>query len=321
MRIAFITGITGQDGSYLAQLLLEKGYKVVGLVSQKHNIGDQNIEDFKNKLILEPGDLLDKKSLERIIKKYKPREIYNLAGITFVPQSWQKPALTFNINALGVTRLLELIRDISPQARFYQATSAKIFGNPQKGPQNELTPVNPDTPYAVSKTAAHFLVQNFRSHFNLFACSGILYNHESERRGPEFVTRKISLAAAKIKLGKKGRLQLGNIKAQQDWGYAPDYVRAMWLMLQQKKAQDFVIATGKLHTVEDICRISFSALGLDWQDYVEYDKALKRKEEATNFYGDYGRAQKVLGWQPQVSFKQMIEKMVVSDLKLTRKVK
>ncbi len=305
MKTAFITGVTGQDGSYLAELLLEKGYKVVGLVSQKHNIGDQNIEHFKNKLILESGDLLDQKSLERIIKKYKPQEIYNLAGITFVPQSWEKPELTFNINALGVARLLELIRDFCSKARFYQATSAKIFDN--------------DTPYAVSKTAAHFLVQNFRSHFNLFACSGILYNHESERRGSEFVTRKISLAAAKIKLGQQGKLQLGNIKAQQDWGYAPDYVLAMWLMLQQKKADDYIVATGQLHSVEDVCQIAFSALGLDWQDYVEYDKSLVRKEEASNFYGDYSRAQKVLGWQPQVSFKQMIEKMVASDLKLVKK--
>ncbi len=320
-KTAFITGITGQDGSYLAEFLLEKKYKVVGLVSEKHNIGFQNINHLKNKIILEPGDLLDKQSLARIIKKYKPQEIYNLAGVTFVPQSWEKPELTFNVNALGVARLLELIKEISPQAKFYQATSAKIFGNPKKGPQHEQTPINPDTPYAASKAAAHFLVRNFRSHFNLFACSGILYNHESERRGPEFVTRKITSSAAKIKLGRQKKLILGNIEAQQDWGYAPDYVKAMWLMLQQKKADDYIIATGKLHSVKETCQIAFASLKLDWEKYVSYDKSLVRKEEANNFFGDFSKAEKILAWRPKVNFKQMIVKMVENDLRLTGKVK
>ena len=319
MKTAFITGITGQDGSWLAEFLLEKGYKVVGLVSQKHDIGSQNIDHFKHKLILETGDLLDKNSLKKIIKRYLPQEIYNLAGITFVPISWEASELTFNVDALGPVRLLELIRSCSPKSKFYQATSAKIFGNPKTGPQNEKTVLNPDSPYAVSKAAAHFLIQNFRTHFGLFCCSGILYNHESERRGPEFVTRKITLTAAKIKLGKAKKLILGNINAQQDWGYAPDYVEAMWLMLQQKKADDYIIATGKVHSVKDICKLAFNYLDLDWQKYVQCGKTLIRKEEAQNFFGDFSKAKKELGWQPKVNFQKMIEKMVESDLELIKK--
>jgi GDPmannose 4,6-dehydratase len=319
MKKAFITGITGQDGSYLAELLLEKGYQVVGLISRKYNIGYQNVEQIKEKLILEKGDLLDENSLKVIIKKYLPDEIYNLGGITFIPQSWEEPELTFDVNALGLLRILKLIKEFSPQSRLYQATSAKIFGNPQAGPQNEQTAVQPLTPYAVSKTCAHFLTQNFREHFGIFACSGILYNHESERRGPEFVTRKISLTAAKIKLGQAKKLILGNLKAQQDWGYAPDYVEAMWLMLQQKKADDYVIASGQLHSVKDVCQTAFASLHLDWRQYVEYDKKLTRKEEADNFLGDASKAKKKLGWQPKISFKEMIERMVKNDLKLVKK--
>ncbi|MCG2691571.1 GDP-mannose 4,6-dehydratase [Microgenomates group bacterium] len=238
---AFITGITGQDGSYLAEFLLAKQYQVIGLVSHKHNIGWQNIESFQDQLILEPGDLLDKNSLEKIIKKFKPAEIYNLAGLTFVPASWDNPTLSLDINTLGTSRLLEAIRDFSPQTKFYQATSAKIFGLPKESPQTENTPLNPVDPYSVSKAASHYLVRDFRNHFQLFAVSGILYNHESERRGEEFVTRKISSTAAKIKLGLADKLTLGSLDSQQDWGYAPDYVEAMWLMLQQTKPDDLIL--------------------------------------------------------------------------------
>lgn len=319
MKVAFITGITGQDGSYLAEFLLKKKYQVVGLISKKHNVGYQNIKLIKKYLILEFGDLRDKKSLEKIIKKYRPIEIYNLGGITFIPKSWEEPELTFDVNALGALRLLELMRDFCPRAKFYQASSAKIFGNPKIGPQNEETPIQPTTPYAVSKACAHFLTQNFREHFNLFACSGIMYNHESERRGAEFVTRKITLTAAKIKLGKAKKLLLGNLEAKQDWGYAPDYVEAMWLMLQQEKPDDYIIATGKLHSVKDICRIAFGYLNLDWKKYVEYHKKLVRKEEAQMFFGDASKARRILGWRPKMSFEEMIKKMVDNDLKLIRK--
>ena len=318
MKTAFITGITGQDGSYLAEFLLTKDYQVIGLVSKEHNIGYQNIEHIKDKLILEFGDLLDKSSLERIIKKYKPEEIYNLGGITFVPKSWEEPGLTFDVNALGPVRILELIKEYCPETKFYQATSAKIFGDPEKGPQDEKTPIRPGTPYAVSKAAAHFLTQNFRKHFEIFACSGVLYNHESERRGPEFVTRKITLTAAKIKLGKAKKLSLGNFDAKQDWGYAPDYVRAMWLMLQQEKADDYIIATGEVHSVKEVCQIAFSYFNLDWKKFVVQDKKFFRKEKETNFFGNPSKARKKLGWRPKVSFKEMIERMVDNDLRLIK---
>ena len=318
MKTAFITGITGQDGSFLAEFLLKKDYQVIGLVSKKHNIGNQNIESFKSDLILESGDLLDEKSLERILKKHKPDEVYNLGGITFIPQSWEKPELTFNVNALGVMRLLKIIKDICPKTRFYQATSAKIFGDPKESPQNEKTAVQPLTPYAVSKAAAHFLTQNYRNHFNLFCCSGIMYNHESERRGEEFVTRKITSAAVKIKLGQENKLVIGSLEAKQDWGYAPDYVEAMWLMLQQKKADDYVIASAKLYAVKNICQVAFKYLNLDWKKYVKVDKRFIRKEEAKSFVGDFSKAKRILSWQPKTSFKQMIVKMVENDLQLVK---
>lgn len=318
MKKAFITGITGQDGSFLAELLLKKDYQVIGLVSKKYSIGNQNIESFKDKLVLESGDLLDEKSLEKILKKYKPDEVYNLGGITFIPQSWEKPELTFNVNALGALRLLKLIKDNCPKSKFYQATSAKIFGSPQESPQNEKTLVNPITPYAVSKAAAHFLTQNYRNHFDLFACSGIMYNHESERRGVDFVTRKITSTAAKISLGKGDKLVLGNLEAKQDWGYAPDYVEAMWLMLQYKRPSDYVVAAGKMFSVKNVCQVAFSFLSLDWKKYVEIDKKFIRKEEAKDFVGDYSKAKRALGWQPKTSFSQMIKKMVKNDLQLIR---
>ena len=316
MTTAFITGITGQDGSYLAQLLLEKNYRVVGLVSQKHDIGDQNIQAIKDKLILAPGDLLDPASLEAVFKQYSPDEVYNLAGMTFVPKSWEIPTLTLDVNTLGVSRLLELMLRLSPKARFYQATSAKIFGLPSQSPQTEATPLVPLDPYSVSKAAAHYLVQNYRDHLGLFAVSGILYNHESERRGEEFVTRKITLAASKIKLGLAKQLVLGNLDDRQDWGYAPDYVQAMWLMLQQDQPTDYIIASGRSHSVREVCTIAFSFLGLSYRDYVVTDKNLIRKTEARELLGDAGKAERILGWRPKTSFKDMIIKMTENDLQL-----
>lgn len=318
MTTAFITGITGQDGSYLADFLLEKNYQVIGLVSSQHDIGGKNIEAIKNKLKLVNGDLLDQKSLETVIKQYQPDEIYNLAGVTFVPKAWEEPTLALDVNTLGVARLLQAIRDFSPQSKFYQATSAKIFGLPNQSPQTEVTPLNPVDPYSVSKAAAHYLVRSFRDHFGVFAVSGILYNHESERRGEEFVTRKITLAAAKIKLGVEQQLILGNLADQQDWGYAPDYVEAMWLMLQQPKADDYIIASGVSHSVQDVCEIAFSHLNLNYKDYVKTDQKLVRRTEARQLLGNPEKAKTKLGWQPKVSFKDMIIKMTENDLQLLR---
>jgi len=315
MKTAFITGITGQDGSYLAELLLKKNYKVIGLVSKKHGIGNQNIKQFKDKLILEEGDLLDKTSLEKIIKKHSPNEIYNLGAVSFVPSSWEKPSFVFNVNALGSARILELIKDVCPKTKFFQATSAKIFGNPLESPQNEKTSVSPATPYATSKAAAHFLTKNFRDHFNIFACSAIMYNHESERRGEQFVSRKITSGAVKIKLGLKKSLKLGNIEAEVDWGYAPDYVFAIWKMLQQSEADDYILASGKQHKVKDILQIAFSHLDLEWKKLVEYDETLARKEQEKKFYGDISKTKKKLNWEPKVGFKKMIIKMVEYDLR------
>lgn len=316
MKTALITGITGQDGSYLSELLLEKGYQVVGLVSQDHDIGYHNINHLKDKLTLETGDLLDKSSLLTVISKHKPQEIYNLAGITYIPTSWDKPTLALDINTLGVARLLEVIIEQLPEARFYQASSSKIFGNPDKSPQDESTPIRPQDPYSVSKAASHYLTQIFRVHHHLFACSGILYNHESERRGPEFVTRKISQAAARIKLGKQKVLKLGNLDAKQDWGYAPDYVQAMWLMLQHDQPDDYVVSSGQYHTVKDICHTAFSHLGLDYQDYYQLDTRFVRQEKITTPLGNSEKARNQLGWTPQVDFKHMIVRMVEHDLNL-----
>ncbi|MEA3354904.1 MAG: GDP-mannose 4,6-dehydratase [Patescibacteria group bacterium] len=318
MKKAFITGITGQDGSYLAELLLKKGYQVIGLISAKHGIGLQNINHFKDKVTLEEGDLLDKTSLEKIIKKYKPEEIYNLASLTFVPDSWKNPSLTIDINTLGLSRILEIVRDFSPKTKIYQATSAKIFGIPEQSPQTESTSLNPIDPYSISKAASHLLVKSMRRQFNLFLVSGILYNHESERRGVEFVTRKITHTVAKIKLGQAKDLFLGNLKATQDWGYAPDYVKAMWLMLQSDKPTDYIIASGELHSVKDVCQIAFSHLDLNYQDYVKVDKKFFRKTESQLIIGDPTKAKKELNWQPKVTFKNMIIKMVENDLKLLK---
>ena len=315
-RTALITGITGQDGSYLCELLLKKGYIVIGLVSQKYNIGWQNIEHIKDKLVIENGDLLDSESLSRVFNKYQLNEVYNLGGLTFVPQSWEKPTVTLDINLLGVSRILEIITTKHKQTRFYQASTAKIFGLPTDVPQTESTKVQPLDPYSVSKAAAHFLVQSMRQQFDVFAVSGILYNHESQRRGVEFVTRKITQTAVKIKLGQVKKLELGDLDAQADWGYAPDYVEAMWLMLQQEKPDDFIIATGELHSVRDICETAFGYLKLDYQNFVTISEQFVRKTEAKALTGNPSKANRVLGWQPKTSFKDMIINMVKHDLNL-----
>ena len=323
-KSALITGITGQDGSYLAELLLSKGYKVIGMISSVNDIGLQNILDIKDQLITEEGDLLDQKSIANLIKKYQPNEIYNLGGITFIPKSWQNPSLTYNVNTLGLARILEAVRDFSPKTKVFQATSSRIFGNQGKKVadnliiQSENTPFEPLDPYAVSKLAAHYLTKQFVEHFDIFACSGILYNHESEKRGPEFVTRKIIQGAVKIKLGTENKLFLGNLDAKADWGYAPDYVQAMWQMLQLKTPENFILATGEVHSVRDICKIAFDKLDLDYQKYVEIDPKFYRKSELAN-YGDSRKAVEKLAWKRSVSFKQMIEKMVDYDLELLKK--
>ncbi|MGI5828178.1 MAG: GDP-mannose 4,6-dehydratase [Patescibacteria group bacterium] len=312
---AFITGITGQDGSYLAEFLLEKGYKVVGLISRDHDIGDQNLCGFKEKLVLEEGDLLDKTSLERILRSHKPQEIYNLGGISFVPTSWKRPALTYDVNAIGVIRLLEIVRDELSQTRFFQATSAKIFGEEGDEAQTEETAFDPSDPYGVSKLAAHLSIRLFRKHFSLYLCSGILYNHESERRGLEFVTRKITNGVARIKMGQTKQLPLGNLEAKADWGYAPDYVEGMWLMLQQEKPDDYILATGELHSVREVCKVAFEYVGLNYRDFVTMDEKFYRPTPSKSFYGKPKKAEKVLGWKRKVGFKEMIERMVESDLK------
>ncbi len=319
MKKALITGITGQDGSYLAELLLEKNYQVIGMVSSQNDIGNQNIKTFQEKLTLETGDLLDKKSLEKIITKYRPDEIYNLAGISFIPISWQKPALTHDVNAIGVLRILETIRDYSPQTKFFQASSAKIFGNSIKEKQDEETEKNPTDPYGLSKLSAHLFVSLFRQQFNIFASCGILFNHESERRGEEFVTRKITQGAAKIKLGLTHNLALGNLKAQADWGYAPNYVQAMWLMLQNKKPDDFVLATGTLHSVAEICEIAFSYLNLDYKKFVTRDEQFYRPNPSKFYYGNPKKAEKILNWNRKTNFRDMIIKMTQNDLELLKK--
>lgn len=316
MKKALITGITGQDGSYLSEFLLSKNYQVIGLVSAKNDIGKQNIKDFENKLILEEGDLLDKNSLEKVILKYKPQEIYNLAGISFIPTSWEKPDITYNVNAMGPLRILQILRDNNLDTKFLQASSTRIFGKSKKEKQTEKTEYSPVDPYGVSKLSAHLSTGLFRQQFNLFSSCAILYNHESEKRGEEFVTRKITIGAAKIKLGLGKKLALGNLEAKGDWGYAPDFVYGMWQILQNEKPDDFILATGKLHTVSDICQIAFSYLGLDYQKFVTIDERFYRPSPAKNYYGDYSKAKKILNWQPKTNFKDMIIKMVENDLKL-----
>ncbi|HEY7501003.1 MAG TPA: GDP-mannose 4,6-dehydratase [Vicinamibacterales bacterium] len=311
---ALITGITGQDGSYLAELLLEKGYEVVGAVRRASTSNFWRIEHLLDRITLKPADLLDQLSLIRVIADAEPHEFYNLAAMSFVPASWDQPMLTGEFNSQGVTRALEAVRQVNPSIRFYQASSSEMFGKVREVPQTELTPFYPRSPYGVSKVFAHYITVNYRESYDLFAVSGILFNHESPRRGLEFVTRKVTDGVARIKLGLASSLSLGNLDAKRDWGFAGDYVRAMWLMLQQDRADDYVIATGESHSVRDLVEIAFGHVGLDWQKYVRLDPKYLRPAEVDHLIGDASKARQTLAWKPDVDFPGLVRMMVDADL-------
>jgi GDPmannose 4,6-dehydratase len=311
---ALITGITGQDGSYLAEFLLAKDYKVVGMVRRSSTVTFDRIEHIQDDIVLEQGDLHDHSSLVRIIEEHQPDEVYNLAAQSFVPTSWEQPLLTGEVTALGVTRILEALRQVKPDARFYQASSSEMFGRVRETPQNEETPFYPRSPYGVAKVYGHWITVNYRESHNLFAVSGILFNHESPRRGLEFVTRKIAYNAARIKLGLIDKLPLGNLKSQRDWGFAGDYVQAMWMMLQRDEPEDFVIGTGETHHVSDFCQKAFGVLDLDYQDYVTRDERFYRPAEVDLLISDPRKAQAKLQWEPSVNFDELIKMMVEADL-------
>jgi GDPmannose 4,6-dehydratase len=314
VKRAIITGITGQDGSYLAELLLEKGYEVIGVVRRSSAPNLWRIEHLLDRITLRPADLLDQLSLIRTVADVHPHELYNLAAMSFVPASWDQPLLTGEFNAQGVTRVLEAIRQVDPGVRIYQASSSEMYGRVREVPQTELTPFYPRSPYGVSKAFGHYITVNYRESYGIFACSGILFNHESPRRGLEFVTRKVSDGVARIKLGLADHLALGNLDAHRDWGYAGDYVRAMWLMLQQDEPADYVIATGVSHSVRDLVQIAFGHAGLDWKRHVRTDPALTRLAEVDHLIGDASKARLALGWEPTVSFEQLIAMMVDADI-------
>ena len=313
-RRAVITGITGQDGSYLAEFLLDKGYEVTGIVRRSSAPNYWRIEHLLDRVTLRPGDLLDQQSLSRIIEERRPHEFYNLAAMSFVPASWDQPMLTGEFNSQGVTRVLEAIRQVDPKIRLYQASSSEMFGKVREVPQTELTPFYPRSPYGVSKVFGHYITVNYRESYNLFAVSGILFNHESPRRGLEFVTRKVTDGVARIKLGLAESLALGNLDAQRDWGFAGDYVRAMWLMLQQDTPDDYVIATGVAHSVRDLVQIAFARAGLDWRTLVRTDPKFLRPAEVDQLIGDPSKARRELGWEPSVDFKGLVEMMVDADI-------
>ena len=317
---ALITGITGQDGSYLAELLLQKGYEVVGMFRRSSTTNFERIAHLQDEIILDPyncaGDLLDEASLINVLREHRPNEVYNLAAQSFVQTSFNQPVLTGEITGLGVTRLLDAIRLVDPDIRFYQASSSEMFGKVQAVPQNESTPFYPRSPYGVAKLYGHWITVNYRESYGLHASSGILFNHESSRRGHEFVTRKITHTAARIKMGLQQELRLGNLEAQRDWGYAGDYVEAMWLMLQQDEPGDFVVATGETHSVREFCEIAFGRVGLNWEDHVVIDEKFFRPAEVDLLIGDFTKARTVLGWQPKTTFEQLVTRMVDDDLAL-----
>lgn len=313
-KVAFITGITGQDGSYLAEFLLEKGYKVYGMVRRASVDKYERISHIMDKIELIQGDLLDQYSLISALKKAQPTEVYNLAAQSFVPTSWAQPVLTSEFTAIGVTRMLESIRLVDPKIRFYQASSSEMYGKVLETPQTEATPFYPRSPYGVAKVYGHYITVNYRESYDLYAVSGILFNHESPRRGLEFVTRKVTDGVARIKLGLSSELRLGNLDARRDWGFAGDYVQAMWLMLQQDTPDDYVIATGETRTVKELVQVAFDRAGLDWEKYVKLDPAFIRPAEVDLLIGDPAKAKKHLGWTPKVSFEQMISMMVDSDI-------
>jgi GDPmannose 4,6-dehydratase len=316
MPSALITGITGQDGSYLAELLLDKGYEVHGMVRRASTEKFDRIEHLRDRITLHQADLLDQRSLVDALRAAKPDEVYNLAAMSFVAVSWIQPTLTAEFTGVGVTRMLEAVREVCPETRFYQASSSEMFGKVQETPQTEKTPFYPRSPYGVAKVYGHHITVNYRESYDLHASSGILFNHESERRGLEFVTRKITWHAAAIKHGKRDELALGNLDARRDWGYAKDYVEAMWLMLQQQRPDDYVIATGETNTVQRCVEIAFDEAGLDWQPYVRIDDQFKRPAEVDLLVGDASKAERDLGWRPRTSFEELIRLMVRSDLAL-----
>ena len=315
---ALITGITGQDGSYLSELLLDQGYEVFGLVRRLSTSNYWRIAHLTDRITLLPGDLLDQLSLIRVLERVRPTELYNLAAMSFVPASWDQPMLTGEFNSQGVTRVLEAVRVVDPGIRMYQASSSEMYGKVREVPQSEMTPFYPRSPYGVSKVFAHYITVNYRESYNLFAVSGILFNHESPRRGLEFVTRKVTDGVARIKLGLSNELRLGNLTAQRDWGFAGDYVRAMWKMLQQETPDDYVIATGESHSVQELVEVAFGHVGLDWQKYVVQDPAFLRPAEVDHLIGDASKATRELGWTPSVTFKGLVTMMVDADLERLR---
>jgi GDPmannose 4,6-dehydratase len=313
-KTALITGITGQDGSYLAEWLLDQGYRVCGMVRRSSTENLQRVEHLRDRIELHQADLLDQTSMAGVLTQVKPDEIYNLAAMSFVPTSWTQPVLTAEFTGVGVTRLLEAVRQVCPGARFYQASSSEMFGKVRETPQRETTPFHPRSPYGVAKVYGHFITVNYRESYDLFACSGILFNHESPRRGLEFVTRKITHGVARIKQGLARELRLGNLQAKRDWGFAGDYVRAMWLMLQQTRPDDFVVSTGETHTVEEFVSLAFGHVGLDWRQHVVVDPQFYRPAEVDLLLGDPTKARRQLGWRPVVSFQELVVMMVDADL-------
>jgi GDPmannose 4,6-dehydratase len=318
-RRALITGITGQDGSYLADLLLEKGYEVIGLVRRSSTLSFERVAHIQDRITIVPGDLLDEVSIIAALREYRPHEVYNLAAQSFVQTSFSQPVFTGEATALGVTRVLDAIRLVDPEIRFYQASSSEMFGKVQQVPQNEATPFYPRSPYGVAKLYGHWITINYRESYGLHASSGILFNHESPRRGLEFVTRKVTHGAASIAAGITKELRLGNLEAQRDWGFAGDYVRAMWSMLQQDHPSDFVISTGETHTVRELCEVAFARAGLSYEDHVVIDDKFFRPAEVDLLVGDYARAERLLGWKPEVGFGELVEMMVDADMDALRR--
>jgi GDPmannose 4,6-dehydratase len=317
-RTALITGITGQDGSYLAECLLGKGYRVFGMTRRSSTENLDRLTGCIENVELRSGDLLDQSSLTALLQEVRPHEVYNLAAQSFVPTSWKQPVLTAEFTAVGVTRMLEAIRTVDPTIRFYQASSSEMFGRVRETPQTEQTPFYPRSPYGVAKLYGHWITVNYRESYGLFTCSGILFNHESPRRGLEFVTRKVSDGVARIKLGLAKELRMGNLDARRDWGFAGDYVEAIWLMLQQPVSDDYVVATGECHSVQELCEVAFEHVGLDWREHVVEDPRFVRPAEVDLLLGDAAKARKVLGWEPRTSFRELVRTMVESDLERWR---
>ena len=320
MKKALVTGVTGQDGSYLAEFLLEQNYEVIGMVRRTSTVNFDRIRHLQDDIELVYGDLLDQVSLIDILREYEPDEVYNLAAQSFVPTSWKQPVFTAEASALGVTRMLEAIRTVNPDIKFYQASSSEMFGKVVEVPQNEKTRFYPRSPYGVAKVYGHYITVNYRESYGLFACSGILFNHGSPRRGLEFVERKVAHGAVRIKLGLAEELRLGNLDAERDWGYAGDYVEAMWMMLQQPEPDDYVVGTGVTHSVRELCQVAFGYLGLNWEDYVISDPKFFRPAEVDQLVADPRKARKVMGWEPKASFEELVHMMVDADIEALQRM-